>query len=103
MWLDGAVVGFTLGLRAFPYSPLGMWMAEQCAGVRTMPGIQSNTATEPIVLKTAAQCPSVVEYERQFMFEPSGAFRPVYYFSPDLPESPETIARPDGRWLQTLA
>lgn len=102
MELDATVVGFTLGLRAFPYSPLGMWLAEQCAGVHTLPGIQSNTATEPIVLTTAAQCESVVEYERQFMFESSGAFRPVYYFSPELPESPATIARADGRWLRTL-
>ena len=102
MELDPTVVGFTLGLRAFPYSPLGMWLAQQCAGVRTVPGIQSNTATEPIVLKTATQCGSVVDYERQFMFESSGAFRPLYYFSPELPESPETIARADGRWLQTL-
>jgi tryptophan 2-C-methyltransferase len=102
MALDATVVGFTLGLRVFPYSPLGMNLAKQCAGTRTVAGLQSNTATEPIVLKTHDQCGSVVEYERQFMFESSGEFRPLYYFSPELPEDPDTIARPDGRWLNTL-
>ncbi|MCX9193782.1 tryptophan 2-C-methyltransferase [Carbonactinospora thermoautotrophica] len=100
--LNATVVGYTLGLRVFPYSPLGMRLAAECDGVRTVPGLQSNTATEPIVLKPAHQCASVVEYERQFMWEPSGGFRPLYYFSPDLPEDPETIARPNGRWLNTL-
>ncbi|WP_158852141.1 tryptophan 2-C-methyltransferase [Saccharothrix deserti] len=102
MALDATVVGFTLGLRLFPYSPLGMDFAQRCSGERTVPGLQSNTATEPIVLKTIDQCADVVEYERQFLFEPSGRFRPLYYFSPLLPEDPETIARPDGRWLNTL-
>ncbi|ROP35516.1 tryptophan 2-C-methyltransferase [Saccharothrix texasensis] len=102
MALDATVAGFTLGLRAFPYSPLGMDLARQCSGERTVRGLQSNTATEPIVLKTIDQCASVVEYERQFLFEPSGGFRPVYYFSPQLPEDEETLSRPDGRWLNTL-
>jgi tryptophan 2-C-methyltransferase len=102
MALDATVTGFTLGLRAFPYSPLGMNLAKQCAGVRTVPGLQSNTATEPIVLRTSEQCADVVEYERQFMFQSDGSFRPLYYFSPDLPEDSGTIARPDGRWLNTL-
>lgn len=102
MALDATVVGFTFGLRLFPYSPLGMDLAAQCDGVRTVPGLQSNTATEPIVLKRSAQCASVVEYERQFMFESSGAFRPLYYFSPQLPENPETLGSPNGRWLNTL-
>jgi hypothetical protein len=79
-----------------------MDLAAQCDGVRTVPGLQSNTASEPIVLRRADQCASVVEYERQFMFERSGAFRPLYYFSPDLPESPETLGSPNGRWLSTL-
>jgi tryptophan 2-C-methyltransferase len=100
--LDATVTGFTLGLRVFPYSPLGMDLARQCGGVRTVPGLQSNTATEPIVLTPIERCADVAAYERQFMFERSRAFRPVYYFSPDLPEDRETIGRPDGRWLRTI-
>jgi hypothetical protein len=41
-------------------------------------------------------------YERQFWFDEDGRIRPVFYFSPDLPEDLETIERPDGRWLQTI-
>jgi hypothetical protein len=67
-------------------------LAKQCAGLRTVPGLQSNTANEPIVLRTSEQCADVVEYERQFMFQSDGSFRPRYYFSPDLPEDPTTIA-----------
>jgi tryptophan 2-C-methyltransferase len=100
--LDATVVGFTLGIRIFPYSPLGMRLAEQSAGHRVPPGVQSNTAVEPIILWPQHQCASVVEYERQFMFDGAGRFRPLYYFSPDLPEEPETISRPDGRWLNSL-
>jgi tryptophan 2-C-methyltransferase len=100
--LNATVTGFTLGLRVFPYSPLGMDLARQCDGVRTVPGLQSNTATEPIVLTPMERCADVATYERQFMFERSRAFRPVYYFSPDLPEDRETIDRPDGRWLRTI-
>jgi tryptophan 2-C-methyltransferase len=37
MALDATVVGFTLGLRVFPYSPLGLDLARQCAGERTVP------------------------------------------------------------------
>jgi hypothetical protein len=44
------------------------------------------------VLRTSEQCADVVEYERQFMFQSDGSFRPRYYFSPDLPEDPTTIA-----------
>lgn len=102
MALDATVVGFTLGLRVFPYSPLGMGLAAQCDGAQTVPGLQSNTATEPIVLTPVDACKSIVEYERQFMFESSGQFRPLYYFSPDLPEDTETVARPDGRRLNSL-
>jgi tryptophan 2-C-methyltransferase len=98
MDLDATVVGFTLGLRIFPYSPLGMRCAADSNGERAVPGVQSNTATKPIILKPAGQCASPVEYERQFMFEEgTEGFRPLYYFSPDLPEEPETISRPDGR------
>lgn len=102
MQLDATVVGFTLGIRIFPYSPLGMQCAEESAGCRVVPGVQSNSATKPIVLRPQYLCSSVVEYERQFMFDDSGAFRPLYYFSPELPEDPATIARPDGRWHNTL-
>ncbi len=100
--LDATVVGFTLGIRLFPYSPLGIAMAAECNGERTVPGLQSNTAITPIVLKPIEQCESVVEYERQFMFDELDRLRPVYYFSPALPEDSETIGRPDGRWLKTL-
>lgn len=102
MALDATVTGFTLGLRLFPYTPLGSWAAEQCAGVRTLPGLQSNTATEPIVLKPLAQCSGPVEYERQFMFDRHGDFRLVCYFSPDLIEAAGTVTNPAGRWRQSI-
>ncbi|MFJ5850247.1 tryptophan 2-C-methyltransferase [Streptomyces sp. NPDC092903] len=100
--LDATVSGFSLGLRCFPYQPLGQWLAEQSAGVRHVPGTQSDAATEPIVLRTADQCHSPVEYERQFMFQPDGTVRPVCYFSTGLPEDPATMADPAGRWLHTV-
>ncbi|MEV6581000.1 tryptophan 2-C-methyltransferase [Streptomyces sp. NPDC051582] len=96
MALDATVTGFSLGLRLFPYTPLGIAIAEQCDGVRTVPGLQSNTATEPIVLKPLARCSGPVEYERQFMFDASGNFRLVCYFSPDLLEDAETVNDPSG-------
>lgn len=99
--LDATVVGFTLGLRAFPYSPLGQSLAAQSGGTRAVPGVQSNTATAPILLSTYDQCTSRVEYERQFMFDPMGGFRPVYYFSPQLPEG-GVNTRPGDRWLTSL-
>jgi hypothetical protein len=102
MGLNATVTGFTLGLRIFPYSPLGMRSAELSGGRVPVPGVQSNTASEPIVLRTARQCSSPVEYERQFMFDGSGAFRPLYYFSPGLPEDEATVADPAGRRLNTL-
>ncbi|MFF6998257.1 tryptophan 2-C-methyltransferase [Streptomyces sp. NPDC008313] len=102
MALDATVVGFTLGLRIFPYSPLGMWCAERSAGRVPVPGVQSNTATEPIVIRTARQCSSPLAYERQFMFEESGAIRPLYYFSPDLDEDESTLGAANGRWLRTV-
>ncbi len=102
MALDATVTGFTLGLRVFPYTPLGISVAEQCDGVRTLPGLQSNTATEPIVLKPLAQCAGPVEYERQFMFDEHGDFRLVCYFSPDLIEATGTVTDPAGRWSQSI-
>ncbi len=102
MELNATVVGFTLGLRIFPYSPLGMWCAENSAGTRPFRGVQSNTAVRPILLRPAERCATPVEYERQFMFDEDGAFRPLYYFSPDLPEDADTLSRPDGRWMNTL-
>ncbi|KAA9164924.1 tryptophan 2-C-methyltransferase [Amycolatopsis acidicola] len=100
--LDVTVAGYSLGIRAFPYSPLGIQLAEQCAGVRTLPGLQSDSAKEPIVLKPRAQCASVIEYERQFVFDDAGEFRPVYFLSPELPEDPSTFARPNGRWERSV-
>ncbi|MCA1703226.1 MAG: tryptophan 2-C-methyltransferase [Actinobacteria bacterium] len=102
MALDATVTGFSLGLRLFPYTPLGISMAEQCAGVRTIPGLQSNTATEPIVLKPLATCSGPVEYERQFMFDELGNFRLVCYFSPDLIEDAGTVTDPSGRWSRSV-
>ena len=100
--LNATVVGFTLGIRLFPYSPLGIRIAAQSAGITAVPGVQSNTATRPILIKPLEMCETVAEYERQFMFESDGGLRPLYYFSPELPEPEETIAAPNGRWLNTI-
>jgi hypothetical protein len=35
------------------------------------------------------------------MFDPQGQFRPIYFFSPDLPEGRGEI-RPGDRWLTSL-
>lgn len=102
MALDATVTGFSLGLRLFPHTPLGMAVAAQCDGVRTVPGLQSNTATEPIVLKPLAKCSGPVEYERQFMFDASGDFRLVCYFSPDLLEDAGTLTDPSARWSRSV-
>ncbi|GAA1216974.1 tryptophan 2-C-methyltransferase [Prauserella alba] len=102
MALDATVTGFSLGLRLFPYTELGISLAEECDGVRSAPGLQSNNATEPIVLTPLRNCSGPVEYERQFMFDENGDFRLVSYFSPDLPEDPETIGSPSGRWYRSL-
>lgn len=99
--LDATVTGYSLGIRAFPYSPLGIKLAQDCDGVRTVRGLQSSTATEPIVLTPKGRC-ATVEYERQFMFDRNGRFRPVYFLSPDLPEDRETVAAPDGRWARSI-
>lgn len=100
--LDATIVGYTLGIRAFPYSPLGQRLAATSAGVNHVPGTQSNTASGPILLKPTTQCASLVEYERQFMFDEHGRFRPVYYFSPELPEGRHGTAGPSDRWLTSL-
>jgi tryptophan 2-C-methyltransferase len=100
--LDATVTGFSLGLRLFPYTPLGMSMAAGCDGVRTMPGLESNTATAPIVLKPLARCSGPAEYERQFMFDEHGEFRLVCYLSPDLVETGETLNDPASRWSQAV-
>ncbi|MBK8258370.1 MAG: tryptophan 2-C-methyltransferase [Polyangiaceae bacterium] len=100
--LPTTVVGFTLGLQVFPHAPLGVRMAAESAGHKVVRGLQSNTAQGPILLKPLDRCASLTEYERQFWFDEKGRVRPVFYFSPDLPEDPETIARPDGRWVRTI-
>ena len=100
--LNATVIGYTLGIRVFPYSPLGIRFAAESGGERAIRGLQSNTATAPIVLTPLEACRSAAEYERQFMFEPSGQFRPVYFFSPELPEDEATLSSPSGRWTRTL-
>ncbi|WP_432000677.1 tryptophan 2-C-methyltransferase [Streptomyces sioyaensis] len=102
MALDATVTGFSLGLRLFPYMDLAISLAEKCDGVRTLPGLQSNNATRPIVLKPLRKCSSPIEYERQFMFDESGEFRLVCYFSPDLPEAPGTVGSPHGIWQASV-
>jgi hypothetical protein len=94
--------GETLGLQVFPHAPLGIRLAAESNGTRTVAGLQSNTARGPIYLKPLEQCESITEYERQFWFDEERNVRPVFYFSPELPERPETIARPDGRWEETI-
>lgn len=100
--LGATVVGYTLGIRAFPYSPLGQRLAEASGGTRAVPGVQSNTATEPILLAPSSSCVSTVDYERQFMFDTQGRFRPVYYFSPGLPEGRGGSPKAGDRWLTSL-
>jgi len=100
--LEATAVGYTLGIRVFPYSPLGIRWAAESDGAHVVPGLQSNTALEPILLRSLEKCRSAAEYERQFMFDARGRFRPVFFFSPLLPEEPGTIASPNGRWTRTL-
>lgn len=99
--LDSTVVGYTLGIRLFPYSPLGVRLAKQSGGHQTVRGLQSNTAVDPIVLTPADAC-TTVDYERQFLLDRHGRLRPVFYFSPDLPEDPETLDTPNGRWTNSV-
>jgi tryptophan 2-C-methyltransferase len=100
--LPTTVVGYTLGLQVFPHAPLGIRFAAESAGQNVIRGLQSNTARSQIFLKPLDRCESMTEYERQFWFDEAGRIRPVFYFSPDLPEDPETIERPDGRWVNTI-
>jgi tryptophan 2-C-methyltransferase len=100
--LPTTVVGYTLGLQVFPHAPLGVRLAAESAGENVVRGLQSNTAKSHIFLKPLDRCASMTEYERQFWFDEQGRIRPVFYFSPDLPEDPETIERPDGRWVNTI-
>jgi tryptophan 2-C-methyltransferase len=100
--LDATVFGLTLGIRLFPYQPLAMSLAEACGGERTVAGLQSNTAVAPIVLRPLDKCESRAAYELQFIFDEHGRTRPVYYFSPDLPEPPEVVSSPSGRRIATL-
>ncbi|MET7640220.1 tryptophan 2-C-methyltransferase [Streptomyces sp. NPDC005438] len=102
MALDATVTGFSLGLRLFPYMDLAISLAQRCAGIRTLPGLQSNNATGPIILKPLEKCESPIEYERQFMFDEAGDFRLVCYFSPDLPEAPGTVGSPNGIWSASV-
>jgi tryptophan 2-C-methyltransferase len=100
--LPTTVIGYTLGLQVFPHAPLGIRLAAESAGKNVIRGLQSNTARSTIFLKPLDQCESLTEYERQFWFDEERRLRPVFYFSPDLPEDPETIERPDGKWLNTI-
>ena len=100
--LPTTVIGYTLGLQVFPHAPLGIRFAAESAGEHMIRGLQSNAARRPILLRRLDQCESMTAYERQFWFDEDGRIRPVFYFSPDLPEDLETIERPDGRWLQTI-
>lgn len=100
--LPTTVIGYTLGLQVFPHAPLGVRFAKESGGRQIVPGLQSNTAIDPIILKPIDQCTSITEYERQFWFDEAGRVRPVFYFSPDLPEDRETIVRPDGRWVKSI-
>lgn len=100
--LDATVVGYTFGIRIFPYSPLGIRFANESNGTDVIRGLQSNTAVSPIKLKPLHKCQCTAEYERQFMFDEYQRLRPLYYFSPDLPEDSETLGSSNGRWIKTL-
>lgn len=99
--LNATVVGYTLGIRIFPYSPLGIRLANESNGT-AIRGLQSNSAISPIRLKPLQRCQSIIEYERQFMFDEYNRLRPLFYFSPELPESEYTVSSPNGRWIKTL-
>jgi tryptophan 2-C-methyltransferase len=100
--LPTTVIGYTLGLQVFPHAPLGIRFAAESAGKNVIRGLQSNTARSDIFLRPLDQCASMMEYERQFWFDDEGCLRPVFYFSPDLPEDAATIERPDGKWVNTI-
>lgn len=99
--LNSTVLGITFGVKVFPHTPFGRRLAKQSDG-KPVPGLQSNTAIAPITLLPMEKCRDQEHYERQFMFDEDGRIRPVFYFSPDLPEDPETIASPSGRWRKSI-
>ncbi len=99
--LNSTVLGITFGVKVFPHTPFGRRLARESDG-RPLPGLQSNTAISPITLLPIEKCRDVEHYERQFMFDEHGRIRPVFYFSPELPEDPETIASPSGRWRKSI-
>lgn len=99
--LNSTVLGITFGVKVFPHTPFGRRLARESDG-KPMPGLQSNTAISPITLLPLEKCRDVAHYERQFMFDEHDRIRPVFYFSPELPETPETIASPSGRWRKSL-
>ncbi len=100
--LPTTVIGYTLGLQVFPHAPLGIRFAAESAGRNVIRGLQSNTARSDILLTPLERCESITAYERQFWFDEDGRLRPVFYFSPDLPEDRATIERPDGQWVNTI-
>ncbi|MDX2156175.1 MAG: tryptophan 2-C-methyltransferase [Hyphomicrobiaceae bacterium] len=99
--LNSTVLGITFGLKVFPHTPFGRRLARQSDG-KPIPGLQSNAAIGPITLLPLEKCRDVEHYERQFMFDENGRIRPIFYFSPDLPEDPENIADPSGRWRRSI-
>ena len=98
--LNSTVLGITFGVKVFPHTPFGRRLSRESDG-KPIPGLQSNTAVSPITLLPIEKCRDAEHYERQFMFDEHGRIRPVFYFSPDLPEDPETIASPNGRWRRS--
>ena len=99
--LNSTILGITFGVKVFPHTLLGRQFAALSDG-KPVPGLQSNTAISPITLKPLEKCRDMATYERQFMFDEHGRLRPVFYFSPELPEDPETIASPSGRWRNSI-
>jgi len=99
--LNSTVLGITFGVKVFPHTPFGRRLARESDG-RPVSGLQSNTAISPITLLPIEKCRDVEHYEQQFMFDEHGRIRPVFYFSPELPEDPETIASPSGRWRKSI-
>ncbi|WP_280118511.1 tryptophan 2-C-methyltransferase [Microbispora triticiradicis] len=102
MALEATVTAFSLGLRLFPYIPLARRLAAECDGVRTVPGLQSDTARGPIVLRPLEQCANRAEYERQFMFDEDGRLRLVCYISPSLANRPEAVGYHSDGWHDSV-
>lgn len=99
--LNSTVLGITFGVKVFPHTPFGRRLARESDG-RPIPGLQSNTAISPITLLPMEKCRDQDHYERQFMFDEHERIRPIFYFSPELPEDPETIASPSGRRRKSI-